>query len=87
VSCAAPQAGIPFAALRAIADPADRNVPPAALLPLAADGRPDLARVLASLLRRPQQAAALFGLAREVRHGLAALARAAPSLHRLVAPR
>lgn len=85
VACAAAQAGIPFAVLRAIADPADRDIPPAALLPLAADGRADLIRVLASVLRRPRQSAALFGLAREVRHGLAALARAAPSLHRLVA--
>jgi adenosylhomocysteine nucleosidase len=85
VAGAAATAEIPFAVLRAIADPAERDIPPAALLPLAADGTPDLALVLASVLRRPRQTAALFRLAREVRRALRALERAAPSLVALVA--
>jgi adenosylhomocysteine nucleosidase len=85
VARAATEAGIPFAALRAIADPVGRDIPPAALIALAADGTPDLIRLFASVLRRPWQVAALFRLAREARQALAALARAAPVLHRLVA--
>src|SRR6202040_3593731 len=46
--------GIPFVVLRAIADPATRELPPAALVPLDDDGKPALARVLASVMRRPQ---------------------------------
>jgi adenosylhomocysteine nucleosidase len=86
VARAAAEAGIPFAALRAIADPVERDLPPAALLPLAADGRPDLAGVFASVLRRPRQLAALLGLRQEMRRALRALARAAPLLHSLAAP-
>ncbi len=83
VARAAAEAGIPFAALRAIADPVERDLPPAALVPLAADGRPDLGRVFASVLRRPRQLAALFRLGQETRRALRALARAAPVLHSL----
>jgi adenosylhomocysteine nucleosidase len=80
VAQAAVRAGIRFAVLRAIADPAARALPPAALVPLTPDGRLDLARVLGSLLRRPQQAAGLLGLARETRLALQALERAVPVL-------
>jgi hypothetical protein len=83
VARAAAAAGIPFAALRAIADPVERELPPAALVPLAADGRPDLVPVFASVLREPRQMAALFGLFGETRQALRALARAAPVLHSL----
>src|SRR5271169_2964855 len=47
--------GIPFIVLRAIADTARRDLPPAALVPLSADGKPDLLRVFAAVLRRPFQ--------------------------------
>jgi hypothetical protein len=83
VARAAVTAGIPFAALRAIADPAERELPPAALVPLAADGRPDLGQVFASVLRRPRQMAALLALFGETRRALRALERAAPLLHSL----
>jgi hypothetical protein len=86
VARAAGNAGIPFAVLRAIADPADRDLPPAALIPLAAAGTPDLGRVLGSLWRQPRQAAALLWLFGDTRRALAALARAAPALHRLIGP-
>ena len=58
---------------------------PAALIPLAEDGTPNLALVLASVLRRPRQVGALFGLARETRAALLALALPARALRGLVA--
>jgi len=80
VARAADAAGIPFLVLRTIADPATRHLPPAALIPLAADGTPAIARVLGEVLRRPRQIAALFGLARETRQALTALAGPARAL-------
>jgi adenosylhomocysteine nucleosidase len=72
--------GIPFLVLRTVADPATRELPPAALIPLAEDGTPALRRVFAEVLRRPRQIAALFGLARETRQALTALAGPARAL-------
>jgi adenosylhomocysteine nucleosidase len=80
VARAAESAGIPFAVLRTIADPATRALPRAALIPLSRDGTPALTRVLGEVLRRPRQIAALFGLARETRQALLALAGPAHSL-------
>jgi adenosylhomocysteine nucleosidase len=80
VAQAAQAAGIPFVVLRTIADPAARELPPAALLPLAQDGTPGVIRVLVELLRRPQQIATLFGLARETRQALSALTGPARAL-------
>ncbi len=74
VARVAEAAGIPFLVLRTIADPATRELPPAALIPLSQDGTPALTRVLGEVLRRPRQIAALFGLARETRQALIALA-------------
>jgi len=48
-----PVHGLPFAVLRAICDPAGRNLPPAALTALNSQGTIGLLRVIASLLRRP----------------------------------
>lgn len=72
--------GIPFVVLRTIADPASRQLPPAALIPLSANGTPAVARVLREVLRRPWQIAALCGLARETRQALGALAGPARAL-------
>ena len=72
--------GIPFVVLRTIADPATRQLPPAALIPLSANGTPAVARVLREVLRRPWQIAALCGLARETRQALSALAGPARAL-------
>jgi adenosylhomocysteine nucleosidase len=80
VARAAEAAGIPFLVLRTIADPARRELPPAALIPLAEDGTPAFSRVVAEVLRRPHQIAALFGLARETRQALMALAGPARAL-------
>ncbi|HEV2335120.1 MAG TPA: hypothetical protein VGS13_06465 [Stellaceae bacterium] len=80
VARAADAAGIPFVVLRTIADPATRQLPSAALVPLAHDGTPALIRVLGAVLRRPQQIGALFCLARETRRALSALTGPARAL-------
>ncbi len=81
----ATQAGMPFIVARTIADTAYRELPPAALIPLSEAGTPNLARVLASVLRRPRQIATLIALARETRMALAALAGPAHALRGLAA--
>ncbi len=80
VADAAAAAGIPFAVLRAVADPAERALPPAALIGLDAAGRPALGRVLLSLARQPGQLPTLLQLARDTRRALAALRRAGNAL-------
>ena len=70
--------GLPFVAVRAISDAADRDLPPAALLALDRSGRIDLIQVLASLLRHPAQLPALLRLASDAaraRHALVGLTR------------
>jgi adenosylhomocysteine nucleosidase len=76
--------GLPFIVLRAIADTAHRELPPASLVPLLADGRPSVARVFASIARRPFQLAEVFGLAHETRVALLALTRPARALRGLL---
>lgn len=65
VAHAAAQHGIGFAVLRAICDPADRALPPAALVALNSSGAIGLLRVTASVLGRPAQLPALLALARD----------------------
>lgn len=65
--------GIPFAALRAIADPWSDALPPAAAVGLHPDGRPAPGRVLAALLRRPQDLPGLLRIAGQTRRALMAL--------------
>ena len=69
-------AGVPFAALRAIADPAWRGLPEAALLPLDAMGRPRLPAILGSIMKKPGQIPGLIMTARDTRAALKALLRA-----------
>jgi hopanoid-associated phosphorylase len=54
---------VPFAACRVIIDPAERTLPPAALVGMRADGRADALAVARSLCRQPRQ---LFALLRVV---------------------
>jgi adenosylhomocysteine nucleosidase len=77
--------GIPFVVLRAIADPAVRELPPAALVPLSGDGTPAIGQVLASVLARPRQLPTLLTVAREARQALQALVEPAHALNRLLA--
>lgn len=52
---AAARAGVPFLAIRAIADPADRALPPAALGAVAPDGSTRVLKTLGAALRDPKQ--------------------------------
>ncbi len=65
MALAAQRAGLPFAALRAICDPAERDVPAAAQCALAPDGRLAVGRMLASLLHNPGQMPHMVALARD----------------------
>lgn len=77
VAAVAARAGLPFLALRAIADPAERGLPSAALAALDPGGRIRIGRLLAALRRRPGDLALLFRLGRDAARARAALARAA----------
>ncbi len=55
--------GVPFAVMRAVSDPADRDLPPASLVAIDQLGRLMLVQVLASLLRQPAQLVDLVRLA------------------------
>ncbi|MDD5587364.1 MAG: phosphorylase [Alphaproteobacteria bacterium] len=62
VARAAINAGIPYAVLRVIADTADMDLPPAALVPLRDDGRVNLRCVLRGLVHNPIQLPGLIRL-------------------------
>jgi len=64
---------LPFAALRAIADPQRRAVPPAAMAGFKPDGSADVWAVLAALSRNPEQIGSLVRTAFDARAGMAAL--------------
>ena len=66
--------GLRFAALRAVCDTAEVDLPQAALAALSARGRIRTARVLASLAHRPRQIPALLRLARAAAQARRALA-------------
>jgi adenosylhomocysteine nucleosidase len=72
--------GLPFAALRAIADPAERAVPQAALAGMGQDGRLNVWAVLAALLRAPGQLPAMLRLSGDMQRAMAVLLRGS---HRL----
>jgi adenosylhomocysteine nucleosidase len=67
--------GLPFAVLRAVCDPVDFDLPPAALLPLSPSGQLRPAALAVSLLRHPSQMAALLALGRHAAAARAALVR------------
>lgn len=67
--------GLPFAALRAVADPSERALPPAARVAMQAEGRIDFAGVLASLARMPGQLPLLLRVARDSQRASGALGR------------
>jgi len=66
--------GLPFGVLRAVADPAERNLPPAALIALNQAGQIGFLRVLASVFRNPGQIPALLALAKDAAAARRALA-------------
>jgi hypothetical protein len=56
---------LPFAVLRVICDPADRTLPPAALVGMKPDGSIDYEAVLRSVMSHPQQLLSLLYLVRD----------------------
>ena len=78
VARAALTAGLPFAAVRAICDPAERSLPPLALHALSPDGGFAWPSMLASLLTEPLQIADLLRLARDAGAARRTLARHIP---------
>jgi adenosylhomocysteine nucleosidase len=85
VARTARQAGLPFMALRAVADSAERGLPAAALAAVKEGGhlRPDI--LLAGLARRPRELAPLIRLAGDTRRAMTALRALAPELLRRLA--
>jgi adenosylhomocysteine nucleosidase len=65
--------GTPFAVLRAVADPAQRNLPPAALNALNAAGKINFSAILASILANPGQIPALIQVGRDAAQARTAL--------------
>jgi adenosylhomocysteine nucleosidase len=74
--------GVPFVALRVIADPATRCVPPAALAGIGEEGRVSRLGVVASLALAPSQLPAMIGIANDARRAFVALFRC----HRFLSP-
>jgi adenosylhomocysteine nucleosidase len=70
---AAGRHGLPFIAVRVVADPADCDLPPAALVAMSPDGTIDTAAVLRSLLQYPGQLPALVRTAIHTAAALGAL--------------
>ncbi len=72
--------GLPFAVLRAVADPAERNLAPAALIPLKPEGGINMAVILRSVAAHPGQIPGLLALARDATTARNALRRAVGAL-------
>jgi len=79
--------GVPFAAVRVVADAAADRLPRAAVVGLRADGRPAVLRVLAAIAARPQDIRDLVRTARRARIALDALRRAGLALGGVAVPR
>lgn len=77
VAAAAADRAVPFLVIRAIADPAERRLPPWLAGVIGADGRPVARRLAAGLARNPADAAAMLRLGGDARRGLKALRRVA----------
>jgi hopanoid-associated phosphorylase len=67
--------GVPFAACRVIIDPAERTLPPAALVGMRDDGRANVAAVVRSLCQQPRQVFALLRVVADARAARTALFR------------
>jgi adenosylhomocysteine nucleosidase len=67
---------LPFAAIRVVADPSHRALPPAAQINLLPGGKPDMNAVMRSVMVRPHQIGALVRVGLDTRTARAALVRA-----------
>ena len=89
VARVAAETELPFAALRAVCDPATEDLPPAALVALDSHGAIGLLKVLAALARNPAQFPALMELAAHAataRRSLIGAVDAERHYHRAVPP-
>jgi adenosylhomocysteine nucleosidase len=86
VARAAARHGVPFAVLRAVCDPVDRTLPPAALMVLDDAGNIGGLRVARTLLSRPKEFLALIGLAVDAARARRTLMRATGLLDGFVTP-
>jgi adenosylhomocysteine nucleosidase len=82
VARAAASAERPMAALRIVLDPAERDLPRAALVALGPDGKIRPGRLMGALMRRPREIWGLLRLARDSRAAEISLGRAAAALAR-----
>ncbi|HEY2177197.1 MAG TPA: hypothetical protein VGH15_01320 [Caulobacteraceae bacterium] len=80
VAQAAEKAGIPFAIVRTVSDPAHHELPHAAKAGFKADGVVDVAAVLGALVRRPHELPSMVSIARAAGHAFKALEHAAASI-------
>jgi adenosylhomocysteine nucleosidase len=78
--------GLPFAALRAVADTAEEVLPHAAAVGLTPDGRPAAGRVAMALLRKPNELPALLAVAKRSRAALLALGSATRRMNGALVP-
>ncbi len=67
--------GAPFAILRAVADPADRDLPPLVVKAVNSDGRVNIVAVIGELFRFPGQFSGLLAAARDSKAAFRALKR------------
>ncbi len=80
VACAAIEHSVPFAVLRVVADPAERTLPPAALVGMDEEGKVHPWRVIKSLFGSPSQLPSLIRVALDTQIALAALGKAVARL-------
>ncbi len=80
VARAASEASLPFAALRAIADPANRSIPVSAARVVRPDGGIRPIAALSALLKRPSDLGTFVRLGQDSQKGLASLRRGADKL-------
>ena len=77
VAHVAAEAGIPFGVIRAISDPADRELPQLAENALTEEGRPRIGAVLLGLARRPLEMGSLIRAGQDSRAALRVLSQVA----------
>lgn len=77
VAAVAAEAGLPFIAIRAIVDQAERPIPAAALRAMDEDGKPNPLRLMRRLAADPRQLPAVLHLALSMRNAQSTLVQAA----------
>jgi adenosylhomocysteine nucleosidase len=80
VAAMAQKHGLAFGALRVVCDPADFDLPPAALIPLTAQGEANIPAILAALFASPRQLPALMALGKHHACAIKALEKAVTGL-------